>query len=504
MRQDRETSARPRRENERGMALMTTMFFTMLMLMMATAILTNSTTETQISANHVAQLQAFYAAEAGLEQAKSWLGDNRGDTDLMDALLVESQNATPDQSSLTLPDATVVATPLGPQTFANGTYNVVISDNVDDADPLTDSDSRWIITSQGGGPTNASQLIEEEVAAPQLTVSGSLSVNGADLNVDFDQSAGGIGSRVPPAAIDGSPHDVNGNLLAPGAGCAAVTPLVTSSAVATNKALLELDNLRSNIVKRANGECDQFGAPACPPGMTGCCTPELWWVRGSAVAPRFDWGVQASYGLLDLSAPELHATGADYVTITQPPTVVLPDPLDAPFAGAAGNTVDPLLSQIPVADLQSDLELLQDIIALYPAADTIDVSAVNYTGGGAFTYGTATDPKLVIATGGMDIRNGTTFTGFGILSVDGTLDIWNSGFNWIGIVLIQGNNPSLVVRSSVGFFNGALLMDGAVGMPKVDMDQNDATVDFLYSCQAIALAASGSPTRTIGWIALHQ
>ena len=124
------------------MALMTTMFFTMLMLMLAAALVTNASTETQISGNHVSQLQAFYAAEAGLEQAKSWLFANRGDTDLMDALLVESQNATPDQSSLTRPDATVVATTLGLQTFATDTYNVVISDNADDVDPLTDSDSR--------------------------------------------------------------------------------------------------------------------------------------------------------------------------------------------------------------------------------------------------------------------------------------------------------------------------------------------------------------------------
>ena len=78
------------------MALMTTMFFTMLMLMLAAALVTNASTETQISANHVAQLQAFYAAEAELEQAKAWLTANRTDTELMDTLLVESQNANPD------------------------------------------------------------------------------------------------------------------------------------------------------------------------------------------------------------------------------------------------------------------------------------------------------------------------------------------------------------------------------------------------------------------------
>ena len=487
------------------MALMTTMFFTMLMLMLAAALVTNASTETQISANHVSQLQAFYAAEAGLEQAKAWLDANRTDTDLMDALLVESQNATPDQSSLTRPDATVVATPLGPQTFATGTYNVVISDNADDVDPLVDSDSRWIITSQGGGPTNASQLIEVEVLAPQLTLGGSVSIKGDNLNVDFDQSAGGVGSRAPPSMMNGNPHDVNGNLLA-GPGCAAVPHLVTSSAAVTADMLTELDNLRSNIVKRANGVCDMAGQPQCPPGNTGCCTPELWWVRGSLASPRFDWGDPASYSLLDLAAPELHATDADYVTITQPPTMVLPVPLDAPFLGADGNTIDPLVSQLPLAGLQSDLDTLQDIIDQFAAADTIDITAVGYQAGGTFTYGTATDPKLVIATAGLDIRNGTTFTGFGILSVDGTLDLWNSTFNWVGIVLIQGNNPTVVVRSAAGSFNGALLFDpGGNTNPRWDMDQNDSTVDILYSCQALALASSPWATmQTLGWIALQQ
>ena len=207
----------PPRAGERGMALVTTMFFTMALLMLSAALLTDASLETQTSANHVAQLQAFYAAEAGLEQAKSWLSANRTDTDLMAALLIESQTAPPDQSSLTLPDATVVATPLGPQTFVTGTYDAVISDNTDDADPLTDSDRRWIISSQGGGSINASQLMEVEVLGNGLVnMAGAVATPGSNINVDFDQSGGGTGSRIFPAPIDGRPHDLAGNALAPG------------------------------------------------------------------------------------------------------------------------------------------------------------------------------------------------------------------------------------------------------------------------------------------------
>ena len=350
------------------MALMTTVFFMMLMLMVAGALATHASTEIQISANHVFQLQTFYAAEAGLEQAKDWLTANRTDTDLMDALLVESQNANPDQSSLTRPDATVVATPLGLQTFANGTYNVVISDNTDDANPLVDSDRRWLITSQGGGLANSSQLIEMEVMGnPMPSPAGAVSTPGNDINIDFEQTGGGPGTRIPLAAIDGTPHDLAGNAIAPGAGCQGITPISTESNVATADFIDEFDTLRSNIVKRANAECDQFGEPACLPGTTGCCTPGLWWVRGSLVAPRFDDNVSASYNQLDLSSPELHATAAVY---TQPlPTMTLPAPATAPFDGALGNTAEEFVSQVTPQEMQDLLTALQDVMAEYPAVD---------------------------------------------------------------------------------------------------------------------------------------
>ena len=88
-----------------------------------------------------------------------------------------------------------LATPLGLQTFATGRYNVVISDNVDDGDPITDSDSRWIITSQGGGPANASQLLEVEVlAAASVTPMGAVSFS--TPTVDLDRKRGLLYPRV--------------------------------------------------------------------------------------------------------------------------------------------------------------------------------------------------------------------------------------------------------------------------------------------------------------------
>ena len=380
----------------------------------------------------------------------------------------------------------------------------VIRDNVDDADPLTDSDSQWVITSRGDGPANASQLIEMEVFRLALTPSGAMSSRGNDLNGNFDQSGGGPGSRIPPNSFSGNPHDLNGILLPQGGACAAVPPLSTDGAQATMGLLDELDDLRSNLVRRANGECDQNGEPACPPGTTGCCTPGLWWIRGSAVTPRFDRNDPASYNLLDLSTPELHAIDADYAAGTQPPTMILPAPSTAPLDGAAGNTADPLVEQVPLADLQDDLNALQDLINAYQAADTIDITGGNFTTGGTFTYGSATDPKLVTANADLRIRNGTTFTGFGILVTDKLLDIRDSMFNWTGIVLVQGSNPKLEVRTSTGQLNGALFFDATAGKPDLDIDQNTDNLSITYSCAAIALSSSVTPMQTLGWIELLQ
>ena len=122
--------------------------------------------------------------------------------------------------------------------------------------------------------------------------------------------------------------------------------------------------------------------------------------------PFYDDEVFASYSQLDLGATELHAIDADYVTITQPPTMTLPAPPTAPFAGAPGNTADPVVSQVAAADLQAQIAAIQDAINAYDPADVIDVTGNNFENG-IYTYGSATEPKLVRATNSLEIENAT-------------------------------------------------------------------------------------------------
>ena len=49
------------------------------------------------------------------------------------------------------------------------------------------------------------------MSGPIVNPPGAVSTPGVNINVDFDQSGGGTGSRIPQAPIDGTPHDVAGN-----------------------------------------------------------------------------------------------------------------------------------------------------------------------------------------------------------------------------------------------------------------------------------------------------
>ena len=498
-------------KRQRGIALVIVMIAVSIMMLLSFALLTSALMETTISGNYRTQTQAFYIAEAGVEQAKTWLRSNMYDTPLVNALLTEAVGATlsnpPDQSSLTV-GATTVNTPLGTQTFGDGTYTVWIGDNKDDGDETTDADQVYVITSRGNGPDNATKLIEVMVFAPSLEPSAALNLHGQDSHPDFDQGSGGTGNRIPPITFDGNPHDINGN---PGAtGCPPVPTFATDHPDATGELLDDLDDLRSDIVKRANSFCAADGSPSTMPTGPGgpctgsnCCTPGLWWIRGSAAMPRFDDSDPASYSLMPLSVPELHATDADYITVTQPPSVTLPSPESAPFAGTPGNTTDPSVSQVAPADMQDDLDAIQTAIDQTPAADKITITDGRFDDGGTHTYGSITGPKVVTVTDVFRIENFTTFTGAGILIVENLMRIEDSIFEWTGIVIIRGSSPELRSRGG-GQINGALFFDSDDGTVRVDVDKATDDLQITYSCEAISMALLAVPLSPLSWLELHQ
>jgi len=494
---------------QRGIALVTAMLGSVVVLLLAFAVITTAIVENRVSGNYRNQTEAFYISEAGFETAKDWLKANMNDPDMMEALLTESAGSTinnpPDQSVVTVL-GTDVDTPLGVRDFGNGSYNVWIRDNTDDGDFTTDVDTQWVVTSRGVGPRNSSKIIEGVLAAATLVPEGMLNMHGTDSHPDFDAGSSGTGNRIPPSAVDGNSFDLAGN---PGGSCPAVPAFATDDAAATTELIDDLDDLRSNIVKRANDFCEadgstQGGDPPCGPDDESCCTPGLWWIRGSDGTPRYDDSDPSSYSLLDLSAPELHAINADYVTITQPPTMILGSPATRAFGGAAGNTGDPLVNESPPIELVEQLAIVDEVISRTSPADIVLITNGRFDDGGTHTYGSATDPKVVTVTDEFRIENNTTFIGFGTLVVEDLMRIEADGFfEWTGIVIIRGSSPELRSRGG-GQINGVLYFDSTDGTVRVDIDKATDELAITYSCDAIAMAMDVMPLRTISWIELHQ
>ncbi|MFQ5777587.1 MAG: pilus assembly PilX N-terminal domain-containing protein [Terriglobia bacterium] len=530
MKQAKEDQPRQTRWNQRGVALVTVLLFLLLLVLLAAALLGTSVIEVRVSDNYQRQTEAFYIAEAGVEQAKQWLKTNMGDAELMSLLLQASQNNPPDQSTLVRADATVVNTPLGNQTFPNatGTYTVVIRDNADDADLTVDTDLQWIINSRGDGPNNSSKIIEVEVAQPTVNPSGAINAFSQNAAPAFNQGTGGTGVQIPLTSIDGNAYDINGNPVA--VGCPAVPALATDSDNSTTQLDDALDDLRSRIVKRANQFCNADGTSmggGCDPNPTlnigtsasNCCTPGLWWVRGtltgggvSGSGERYDENPSCNAAdpecskNLDLSAPELQ--GIDAAFNSPLPDITLPVPPTAPFAGAPGNVPgEPLIDQVPPADMQEQIDLILDAIASAPPGDKIQISDGRFNGAGASPppFGSPTNPVIVEVTdnGGLQIQNGASFSGYGILVVPNNLQIDTATLDWRGIVIVQPPTGSFRSDDGMGQIIGALYLMSPTGT--VNINSNDSNqFGILYSCEAIAVAVSALPLRTVSWIELHQ
>lgn len=346
----------------------------------------------------------------------------------------------------------------------------------------------------------ARALTRYEVAVDAIRPPGALNLESANAAPAFNNGSNGTGVRIPPTNIDGRPRDLNGNLLPPGNGCSAVSSIATDSTKSTTDLQGAMDDLRNKIVQRANDFCNPDGSNAN--GNT--CTPGLWWVRGTDPAPRFSQGNCAAtsagcFKNLNLNAPELDAISA--VTGPHLPIVTLPpqNP-SAPFIGAPGN-VDPLINQTNQNLLQQEIaninQVVSDSVGL-PNYHPINDSNITSNQ----TFGSPTDPWVVVAAnpGGLEVQ--ADVTGYGILVIPNNFRIDAANFHWTGIVLVQPPSGEFRLDTgSTGSINGALLLqadaNGTTNVRTSDSDSNNFTIS--YSCDAIDLAFRTAPLKIISY-----
>lgn len=324
---------------------------------------------------------------------------------------------------------------------------------------------------------SARTLSRYEVASVAVRPPGALNLESQQSAPSFNDSSNGTGDRIPTTNIDGRPRDLNGNLVPPGTGgCEATPPIATDASNSTSQLQSALDDLRKRIVQRANAFCGGGN------GNSGSCTPGLAWVNANFNS--------TNYQNLNLSAPQLDA---------QSPIV---GPVSAPFIGAAGN-VDPLISQVNTNTLQSQISTINQVVsdaAGQPNFFTIPNSTIS----SSVTYGSVDNPAIVVAgdSGGLEIQNGATVTGYGILVIPNNFRIDAATFQWNGIVLVEPPTGEFRLDTGAnGFINGALIMQSSAGgttnVRTSDSPSGNFTIS--YSCDAIDLAFRTAPLKIISY-----
>lgn len=569
-----------RRKHESGVALITVLFFLLLVSGLAMAMMYGAKTETAINDNYRDSVQAAFAARAGLEEVRDRLrsahpnpisppglmpGVPNSIIYLRNAAASETVDPTGSGSgnryfdtelchenfsglSLSNPGANVPCTvtapassvrfvaSLAPQTGTaaalpykwvritlktnnatapfcpnnacsttpnaqvcwNGASEELLPPGTGSCNGIGDS-SVYLLTALAVTPRGTRRMTQMEVTSGVIQPAGAINAEASNAAPSFNNGfPSGTGDRIPPTTVDGRASDINGNLLPVGSSCSSVAPLATDADQSSTQLASAADNLTQNIVTRANDFCTATGTSPNPGHV---CTPGLWWVRGTNTNPRFtntsnscSVSDPTCYKNLSLSSPELDAVSA--TSALNLPDVTLPSPTPlAPFIGAAGSA-STYINQVASSKMQQQISALNAFVAAN-GATTITSNTLN---GGTYSYGSLSNPSIVVASGALDIKGGATFTGYGILVVPNNLRIEDAVFNWTGIVLVQPPSGEFRLDTgSSGTINGALYVtaqaNGTVNLRTSDSPGNSFRIS--YSCDAVSLALSKTPWTAI-------
>ncbi|MCH6569112.1 MAG: hypothetical protein IH794_03340 [Acidobacteria bacterium] len=451
-----------RAQDQRGVALLTTVVCSALFMLLGLSLTFSSLTEFKMSTEFAAREQALLIADAGFNLTQGILRGNNLSDLLSTVTQVDQYLNFPvptertaleyfDRNPLSPVEAIQIdfanpPTPIGTRMvnglltapegipIGTGRYFARLSDNDDgDGDWLSDTDSVVILRVMGVHRASAAEgsvygtTTQNAIAIIETTLrrdttfnfEGGFTVYGPNLDVTYNGNT---------FDLDGRPHDLNGTLMAgtpqPGLTVLNNNPGMADAAFTANSAFSALAGMQyDNIV-----------------GETG------------------DFGDEPSI----MDKTDDIRTGSD------------PD---------AANIFDPNWLMSFVNRLSS-------------------IAHNNLPGGtyGGVTWGTPNRPEITFIDGNAILEeNGT---GAGLLVVNGTLN-YNGAFTYTGMVFILGGEFTMsgANKTIIGGTFTANVMDNqdgtfSYGVPKIILNGNS---NFLYSPQGIALAYSLLPMKVLNW-----
>jgi hypothetical protein len=485
--------------SERGVAIVIAIFTLMLISVVATALILMSGTESAIKANYKSAMHAFYDAKAGLEEGRGrlfWPNPN-----------------IPNGLNPPNPVWSCVFTAPGPMMPYNQVcYIVNPSDNevvnpldLSTANPYADLEyqqewgipvtsatvqqpfikSNSAVTSAGiAGP-----LYKWVRITPRTQASAKLAGNPSDTNLLFydgmQQSASSGGNPVPYAA----------QVLTVTA--LAVTPYgsrrMVQYTVSASRLTATLPTFPSALTLDGNGV--SFTGPAVNPGDSD----SYFQINGNDVnAPSGTSSGVPAIGYTNSS------DGSNISSKAVPSTNYL-SPTGTPNVGLVN--VPPTLETPSGLDgLVQSISRGADLVLNPPSGTTADQTSL--------TSMSSTNPMVVVVNGDFHLSHagGTSFTGYGLLLVTGTLH-YDPDASWNGIILVIGKGVfDGSQHGSGGQINGTVFVANTrdnsgnllTSLGPASFNQTGGGSGIRYSSQLVATTQALMPYQVLSFREIAQ
>jgi hypothetical protein len=420
-------------KNENGAALIVALVLMIVIIAMVPVALQYTTQDMGRSTNFEHSRQAFYIAEAGLQQAKAVFNSN----DPSDLLAGPDGNAAATTDNGTMPSIGTVDTSFGTSytrvdNFGadNGSFYVRFYDNDDgDGDTTTDADGLLFVESVGNvnDTTRSVRARLWKIVLDPGDFPSAITMVGPQSQLAFSNNTFSVwGSNDPPAPYYGFDNNGNSDSSCPG------SPAVATESIGPGQALASNENWSDCTLATCNDFGTNTGDQLHGMGITD---------------PNADGG-SVQYGQTTFVAQDAQDLW-DTFTATGIPDVV--------YSGNAG---------------QNDVQ--------------------------ASWLGSAANPAITHVTGDLRINGNINTVGYGILIVDGDLEL-GGGFEWHGVVLVGACSTCTgsLEASGTATVYGAMVVGNTV-----DAEANiTGNLDIYYSCDAIGYASDAANviTATLGW-----
>ncbi|HTP68001.1 MAG TPA: hypothetical protein VMJ35_03790 [Dongiaceae bacterium] len=436
---------------DRGSALLIAIFALMLVSVVGLALVVSSGTDSALAGNYRNSTNGYYAAVAGLEEARGrllwknpdYINKTNAYSDLFSAQGIPSFGLT---------DVLYIINPVGGETV----------DPTDTSSPYADKEyfveMGFALTSVHTPVTSVSPVPSASLPGPMYKWVRINPVTEKGLGLNVDSSSGSLNSFTP--------LNYNGNGLT---STSILSPGVVQALEITSFVLMPDKSTRllqyvvvPNVIQSVGGVTIDFPAaltlagnnvtfqgPAGAPfevngqDATPACSSPNYMIPAIGYTNTTD----GSYANITAGAtPASSYPGAPMTNPGPPPTAsVAPQSIQNVSATMNANWLNPAwLETNVVENIKANADLVlnsnatgDDILAGVPS-----MSAVN--------------PATVVVNGDLDL-NAWHHTGYGLLVVTGTL-YYDPDATWEGIVLVIGKGNFVSTKSGTGSIDGAMLV----------------------------------------------